>query len=426
MHYFAYKGGVLHAEEVSIPDLIEKVGTPCYVYSHKTLARHFRVFDEAFAGVPHLVCFAMKSNSNLAILRLFAEMGGGLDIVSGGELYRAVQAGVPAERIVFAGVGKSDEEIADALAQGVLMFNIESEEELRNISKVALHLGKRAQVAIRVNPDVDPATHPYISTGLKKSKFGIAIQRALSQYRAAAELPGVEAIGVHCHIGSQITQSSPFVDAVGKVVELVRALRADGHAIRYLNLGGGLGITYDQETPPEPKDYAAAILPQLKDLGCTLVFEPGRVIVGNAGILVTRVLYGKEGDEKRFVIIDAGMNDLIRPSLYQAYQEVMPVMEEAAARPRRLTDLVGPICESGDYLAKDRELPEYRRDDLVAIMSAGAYGFAMASNYNSRPRPPEVLVREGEYFIIRERETYADLIRGEHIPEFIASGGGGK
>lgn len=426
MHYFEYKGGVLHAEGVSIPELAEEVGTPCYVYSHKTLARHFRVFDEAFAEVPHLVCFAMKSNSNLAILRLFAGMGGGLDIVSGGELYRAVQAGVPAERIVFAGVGKSDDEIAYALEQDVLMFNIESEEELRNIGKVAVRLGKTAQVAIRVNPDVDPKTHPYISTGLKKSKFGIAIQKALSQYRAAAELPGVEAIGVHCHIGSQITQSSPFVDAAAKVAALVRALREDGHNIRYLNLGGGLGITYDQETPPEPKDYAAAILPQLKDLDCTLIFEPGRVIVGNAGILVTRVLYGKENEEKRFVIIDAGMNDLIRPSLYQAYQEVMPVMEEAASRPRRLTDLVGPICESGDYLAKDRQLPEYRRDDLLAVMSSGAYAFSMASNYNSRPRPPEILVREDQYFVIRERETYEDLIRGEHIPEFIAEGGAGK
>ncbi len=419
MHHFEYKDGELHAENVSLTRLAEEVGTPFYVYSHETLSRHFRVFDEAFSSVPHLICFAMKSNSNLAILRLFGAMGGGLDIVSGGELFRAVRAGMPADRIVFAGVGKSDDEIAYALEKGVLLFNVESEEELVNIGAVASRVGKRAQVAIRVNPDVDPQTHPYIATGLKKSKFGIDINRAREQYQTASKLEGIEPSGVHCHIGSQITSSAPFADAVGIVVRLVGELRGDGHAIRYLNLGGGLGITYHDEAPPLPKDYAAAILPKLKDLGCTLIFEPGRVITGNAGILVTRVLYEKKNPDKRFVIIDAGMNDLIRPSLYQAYQDVWPVEEAVRGRTKHLTDLVGPICESGDYLAKDRDLPELHRDDLVAVMSSGAYGFTMASNYNSRPRPPEILVRGDEYHIIRERETYDDLIRGEHIPAFI-------
>ena len=418
MRHFEYRNGELYAEDVPLARLAEEVGTPFYAYSHETLSRHFRVFDEAFSSVPHLVCFAMKSNSNLAILRLFGAMGGGLDIVSGGELFRALKAGVPPGRVVFAGVGKSDEEIAFALEQGVLLFNVESEEELANIGAAARRLGARAQVAIRVNPDVDPQTHPYIATGLKKSKFGIDISRAREQYRAAAALEGVEPTGVHCHIGSQITTSAPFADAVDIVARLVEALREDGRDIRYLNLGGGLGITYSDEAPPLPKDYAAAILPRLEGLGCTLIFEPGRVITGNAGVLVSRVLYGKANPEKRFVIIDAGMNDLIRPSLYQAFQDVWPVEEAARERARRVTDLVGPICESGDYLAKDRSLPELRRDDLVAVMSAGAYGFTMASNYNSRPRPPEILVRGSEYHVIRERETYDDLVRGERIPAF--------
>ncbi len=419
MDQFEYKNGVLHAEGVAVSRLAEEVGTPLYIYSHEALVGHFRAFDEAFAGVPHLICFAMKSNSNLAILRLFSELGGGLDIVSGGELFRGVEAGVPAEQVVFAGVGKSDDEIAYALEQGVLMFNVESEDELRNIDRVAGRAGKPASIAVRVNPDVDPKTHPYISTGMKKSKFGIDIARAREQYRAAAELANVRAIGLHCHIGSQITETGPFAEAAEKVADCVRALRGDGHDIRYLNVGGGVGITYHDEAPPTPAEYAGAILPCLKDLGCTLVFEPGRVISGNAGIMVTRVLYGKENEEKRFVIIDAGMNDLIRPALYQAYQGVRAVEEAVQSRPRRKIDLVGPVCESGDYLAKDRELPELKRDDLLAIMSSGAYGFTMASNYNSRPRPAEILVHGNDYHIIRERESYADLIRGETIPAFI-------
>ncbi len=424
MHFFEYKNGELYAEGVPVACLAEELGTPLYVYSHKTLVRHFKVFNEAFADVPHLICFAMKSNSNIAILRLFSELGGGLDIVSQGELYRGIKAGVSPKKVVFAGVGKADDEIAYALEQGILMFNVESEDELRNIDAVAGRLGKTAPVAIRVNPDVNPETHPYIATGLKKSKFGIDIARAMAQYRAAAELPNIDACGLHCHIGSQITQSSPFAEAAGKAADLVRALRGEGHDIRYLNVGGGLGITYHDEVPPSPKEYAEAILPVLKDLDVTLVLEPGRVIAGNAGILVTKVLYGKENEEKRFTIIDAGMNDLIRPSLYHAFQEVWPVEEAVRQRPRHVCDLVGPICESGDYLAKDRELPELERDDLLAIMSAGAYGFVMASNYNSRPRPPEVLVRDGEYHVIRERENFEDLIRGESIPAFISGGAG--
>ncbi len=419
MRHFEYKNGELCAEDISLTQLAEEVGTPFYAYSHETLFRHFRVFEEAFSSVPHLICFAMKSNSNLAILRLFGTMGGGLDIVSGGELFRALKAGMPTERIVFAGVGKSDDEIAFALEQGVLLFNVESEEELVNIDEVARRLRKRAQVAIRVNPDVDPQTHPYIATGLRKSKFGVNIDRAREQYKTAARLEGVEPSGVHCHIGSQITTSAPFADAVEILARLVGGLRDDGRDIRYLNLGGGLGITYNDEAPPLPKDYAAAILPKIKDLGCTLIFEPGRVITGNAGVLVTKVLYGKKNPDKRFVIVDAGMNDLIRPSLYQAFQDVWPLDEGVKERAKYLTDLVGPICESGDYLAKGRDLPELQRDDLVAVMSAGAYGFTMASNYNSRPRPPEILVRGSTYHVIRERETYDDLIRGERIPAFI-------
>ncbi|MBT5947677.1 MAG: diaminopimelate decarboxylase, partial [Nitrospinaceae bacterium] len=317
------------------------------------------------------------------------------------------------------GVGKSDDEIAYALEQGVLMFNIESEDELRNIDRVAARVGKKACIAIRVNPDVDPKTHPYISTGMKKAKFGIDITRAREQYRTAAELANIDAIGLHCHIGSQITQAGPFQEASEKVASCVRALREDGHDIRYINVGGGLGITYNDEAPPTPSEYAAAILPQLKDLGCTLVFEPGRFISGNAGLMLTRVLYGKENEEKKFVIIDAGMNDLIRPALYEAYQAILPADESVNSRPRHTIDLVGPICESGDYLAKDREMPELERGDLLAVMSSGAYGFTMASNYNSRPRPPEVIVRGDENFVIRERESFEDLIRGESIPKFI-------
>ena len=418
---FSYIEGELCAEQIPIANLAEKYGTPLYVYSHSALTRQFSSFSNAFSVIPHLVCFAMQSNSNIAILRLFSQMGGGLDIVSGGELYRAVKAGVPGERIVFAGVGKSDEEIEYALKKEVLMFNVESEEEMFNINEVAQRNNKVARVALRVNPNVDPKTHPYISTGLKKSKFGIDIAKAREEYARAANFSSLELSGVHCHIGSQITTISPFSDAVEKVVELVTSLRSDGHEIRFLNLGGGLGISYEDEVPPHPNDYAEAIVPLIKDLGCKIIFEPGRFISGNAGVLVTKVLYRKENPEKRFVIVDAGMNDLIRPSLYEAFQEILPIEEELLQTPKYLSDLVGPICESGDYLAKDREMPEFSRDNLVAVMSSGAYGFTMASNYNSRPRPPELLVKGKDSYLIRARESYEDLIKGEEIPPFLLS-----
>jgi len=338
--------------------------------------------------------------------------------VSGGELYRALKAGVPPSKIVFAGVGKNREEIRYALKSGILMFNVESSDELRAIDDVAAEMRTKARVALRVNPDVDPKTHPYISTGMKRSKFGISADRALEEFKLASSLKHIDVAGVHKHIGSQLTDIAPFVDALKKVLELVEQLKEQGIGIRYINVGGGLGITYSDETPPEPKDLAAAISPLLRDLKCTVIMEPGRVIVGNAGILLTRVLYTKEGDAKRFVIVDAAMNDLIRPSLYGAYHEIRPVHETSRAKIVTV-DVVGPVCESGDFLAKDRAMPDARPGDLLAVMSAGAYGFTMASNYNSRPRVPEVMVRGGEIHVVRAREEYADLVRGEVIPEFL-------
>ncbi len=418
MHDFQYRHGELYCEDVPLSRIGKEVGTPCYVYSHATLVRHFRVFDGAFQGVPHIVAFAIKANSNLAILRLMAREGSGADIVSGGELYRALQAGIPPAKIVFAGVGKSREEIRAALDADVLMFNVESSAELRAIDEVAAELGRRARVALRINPDIDPKTHPYISTGLKKSKFGISADRALDEYKLASSLPHIEVVGVHKHIGSQLTEVTPFVDALKKVLALVEQLKSHGAAIRYINIGGGLGITYADETPPRPEELANAVAPLVRDLKCVLIMEPGRVIVGNAGVLLTRVLYAKEGEAKRFVIVDAAMNDLIRPSLYGAYHEIKPVREAVGAKTVTV-DVVGPVCESGDFLAKDRPIPEAAPGDLLAVMSAGAYGFVMASNYNSRPRAPEVLVRGNEIHVVRARETHEDLVRGETIPDFL-------
>jgi len=360
----------------------------------------------------------MKANSNVAILRLMAREGSGADIVSGGELYRALRAGIPPSKIVFAGVGKSREEIRYALDTDILMFNVESSDELRAIDDVAAEMGRRARVALRINPDIDPQTHPYISTGLKKSKFGISAARALDEFKLASSLQHTEVVGVHKHIGSQLTEVAPFVDALKKVVALVETLKGRGTDIRYINIGGGLGITYSDETPPLPKDLAEALSPLIRDLKCVLIMEPGRVIAGNAGILMTRVLYTKEAEAKHFVIVDAAMNDLIRPSLYNAYHDILPVREVQRGNPVTV-DVVGPVCESGDFLAKDRTMPEAKPGDLLAVMSAGAYGFTMASNYNSRPRVPEVLIREGEIHVIRRRETYDDLVRGEAIPEFL-------
>lgn len=419
MNNFEYRQGELYCEQVPVSRIAKEVGTPCYVYSHATLLRHFHAYDGAFKDIPHIVAFAMKANSNLAILRLMAKEGSGVDIVSGGELFRALKAGVPPEKIVFAGVGKNADEIRDALKAGILMFNVESSAEIHAINDVAASIGKKARIALRINPDVDPKTHPYISTGMKKSKFGIAADRALEEYKMASSLGHIDVVGVHAHIGSQLTEVTPFVDSLKKVVGLIETLKSQGINIRYLNIGGGLGITYSEEKPPLPIDLANAISPLVKQLGVTLVMEPGRVIVGNAGILVTKALYLKQGEAKSFVIVDAAMNDLIRPSLYSAYHEIKPVDEAAGHRAKQQVDIVGPVCESGDFLAKDRMLAAVQPGELMAVMSAGAYGFVMASNYNSRPRVPEVLVKGGEIHVIRERETYEDLVKRETIPAFL-------
>jgi diaminopimelate decarboxylase len=417
MHYFQHRDGELHAEGVPLREIATRVGTPCYVYSLATLRRHYKVFDEAFAAVPHLVCFSVKANSNLAVLRTFAREGSGFDIVSGGELFRALRAGGDPAKMVFSGVGKTREEIVAALRAGILMFNVESPSELDTINAAAGAVGVKARVALRVNPDVDPKTHPYISTGLKKSKFGIHIQRSIEDYRRARQLPHIDVVGVDCHIGSQLTTVPPFVDALARIRNLLERLQQEEFHIRYLDIGGGLGITYNDEQPPEPRDYAAAVADGLRGLDTTLLLEPGRVIVGNAGILLTRVLYLKGTDEKNFVVVDAGMNDLIRPALYGSYQGIQPIMPRDGAK--LVADVVGPVCESGDFFAKDREMLPVAPGDLLAVMSAGAYGFVMASNYNTRPRPPEVMVDGDQFYVVRERETLDDLIRGESIPSVL-------
>ena len=417
MHDFQYRGDQLYCEDVSVAAIAQELGTPFYLYSRHTLESHFQAFDSPFHGTPHLVCFSAKANSNLAVLRIFTRLGGGVDVVSGGEIFRALKAGCPPERIVYSGVGKRPDEIEYALEVSILMFNVESDQELLTIQAIAQKMGRKAPVALRVNPDVDPRTHPYISTGLKKNKFGINIQKSLDDYRLAQTLPHLKVVGVSCHIGSQLTEVGPFVEALQKIKELVLRLKSEGIPIEYIDMGGGLGITYSEEEPPHPREYAQALLREFQGLNGTLILEPGRVIVGNAGILVTRVLYTKQGEVKNFVVVDAGMNDLIRPSLYGAYQHIQPVKRES--RPEVKVDVVGPICESGDFLAKDRKLPKVEPGELLAVMSAGAYGFTMSSNYNSRPRAPEVLVDRDRFFVIREREDYDDLIKGEVIPPFL-------
>ncbi len=428
----------LFCEEVRVSDVADAVGTPFYLYSHATLTHHFRVFDSAFEEIPHLVCFSVKANSNLAILKLFADLGGGADIVSGGELFRSLKAGIEPQKIVFSGVGKTPQEMREALDAGILMFNVESAQELDLLNTIAGQMGKVAPVSIRVNPDVDPKTHPYISTGLKKNKFGIELEDAIQEYFRTAELENLEVVGISCHIGSQLTEVDPFVDSFSRVKDLVARLREEGIDISYLDLGGGLGITYSDEEPPHPDSYAKRIIQVLKELytagvvgaavgnglvharprDLTLILEPGRVIVGNAGILVTRVLYNKEGVKKRFIIVDAAMNDLARPALYDSYHRIMPVTDPG--RKKVAADVVGPICESGDFLARDREdIPDASRGELLAVMSAGAYGFTMSSNYNSRPRVAEVLAKGDELFVVRERESYEELVRGESMPEGI-------
>ncbi len=417
MHHFQYQNMELYCEEVPVSEIARDVGTPFYLYSHATLRQHFKAFDGAFQGIEHLTCFSMKSNSSLAILRLFAQQGGGVDIVSGGELYRALKAGVDPQKIVYSGVGKRTEDLEYALKSDILLFNVESSQEISRLNGVARSLGKRAPIAIRVNPDIDPQTHPYISTGLKENKFGIEISKALEEYTRAATLSNLSISGVSCHIGSQLTQVSPFVDAMRLLQELIKKLRQAGIGIKYIDLGGGLGITYDKEEPPHPKDYATALKKELGMEDMILILEPGRVIMGNAGILVTQVLYTKTAHEKDFIIVDAAMNDLIRPSLYGSYHGIQPV--KLGRRQKVRADIVGPICETGDFFARDREVEAYEPGELMAIMSSGAYGFSMASNYNSRPRVAEVMVKGDQHHVIRARESYEDLVRGELIPAFL-------
>jgi diaminopimelate decarboxylase len=417
MHFFRYRKGKLYAEDVPVRDIAEKYGTPLYVYSYHTLLRHFKAYDDAFDGLPHVICFALKANSNISILKLFAKNGGGADVVSGGEVFRALKAGVPSRKIVYAGVGKTEEEIRYALKSKILMFNVESESELVEIDRIAGAMKARAPISLRVNPDIDPETHPYISTGLRKHKFGIPIEDAFEYYRLAARLKNTEIVGIHKHIGSQITKVSPFVEALKKTLLLVDELGRHGVNIRFLDIGGGLGITYKDEEPPVPGDLARSLVPLLKGRGLTIIVEPGRSIVGNAGILVTRVLYVKKGEDRDFVIVDAGMNDLIRPSFYGAYHHIQPL--EKKQRKSILADVVGPICESGDFLGRERELPDVKPGEYLSVMSAGAYGFTMSSNYNSRPRAAEVMVKGKDVALVNRREIYKDLVRGEAVPDFI-------
>jgi diaminopimelate decarboxylase len=413
MHYFWYKKDRLHCEDVAVADIARRVGTPFYLYSQATLERHFRVFDAAFQDLPHLTCYAVKANSNLAILGLFRRMGSGFDIVSGGELVRALRAGGDPRKIVFSGVGKDVAEIDLALGHDILQFNVESAAELAILEARARAAGRIARISLRVNPDVDPKTHPYIATGLRQNKFGVPAEAAPALYRRASRSPHLKVTGIGFHIGSQITRLEPFVDALNRLVEIVAGLRRRKIAIEHLDLGGGLGITYNDEVPPHPDAYGRAIHDVAKGLGCTLLLEPGRVLVGNAGILVTRVLLTKQNGDRNFVVVDAAMNDLIRPSLYGSYHGIQP--ERITRRGRWTADVVGPVCESGDFLARDREIPVVRAGDLLAVMSAGAYGFVLSSNYNARPRVPEVLVKGKRTKVIRKRESPADLMRGESL-----------
>jgi diaminopimelate decarboxylase len=421
MHHFNYRHGVLHAEAVNLADLAGAVGTPFYCYSTATLVRHYQVFAGAFADVPALVCYAVKANSNQAVLKTLADLGAGADVVSEGELKRARAAGIPADKIMFSGIGKTARELALALDEGVLCVNLESEPELELLSNIASGKQRMANVSLRVNPDVDARTHAKIATGKSENKFGIPISRARDVYARAAKLPGLKVTGVDMHIGSQITALQPFDDAFALLSEFVHALRNDGHAISHVDLGGGLGIPYreDNEPPPHPDAYAAIVRRATRDLGCTLIFEPGRLLVGNAGILVTRVLYLKRGEAKSFVIVDAGMNDLIRPTLYEAHHEIVAVREPAADAARMIADVVGPVCESGDFLALDRDLPAPQPGDFLAVMSAGAYGAVQAGTYNTRALVPEVLVREAEWALVRPRVGVDELIALDRLPPWL-------
>ena len=422
MHYFTPRNGVLFAEDVDLSTLAEAVGTPFYCYSAATLKRHYEVFKAAFSDLPALVCYALKANSNQAILTILAQLGAGMDVVSEGELRRARAAGVPPERITFSGVGKTEQEIGYALDENILCFNVESEPELHVLARLAAARGKRASIALRVNPDIDAKTHAKISTGKSENKFGIPISRARDVYREAAQLPGIKVTGIDVNIGSQITDLSPFDQAFAVTADFIRALRADGHDIEHVDLGGGLGIPYREVDDPQsyhPELYAAIIKRHFGNLGCRLILEPGRLIVGNAGILVTRVIYVKKGEAKTFVIVDAAMNDLVRPTLYEAHHDVKAVREPPSQSAKLTLDIVGPVCETGDYLALAREMPEPKPGDLLAIMSAGAYGAVQAGTYNSRLLVPEVLVDSDRYALVRPRGTYAELIGLDKIPAWL-------
>ena len=421
MDHFIYKNGVLHAEDVAVPDIVASVGAPFYVYSTATLTRHFQLFDDALAGMDHLVCYAMKAASNQAILQTLAKLGAGMDVVSGGEYARARAAGVPGERIVFSGVGKTRDEMRLALTGGIRQFNVESEPEMVVLSALATDLGVKAPITIRVNPDVDAKTHAKIATGKSENKFGIPISRAREVYAQAATLPGVNVIGIDVHIGSQLTQLEPFELAYQKVAELTETLRADGHNIRRLDLGGGLGIPYTRsnETPPLPTDYGAMVKRVLGHLNCEIEIEPGRLIAGNAGILVSQVIYVKEGEDRKFLILDAAMNDLIRPAMYDAHHDIEPVIEPQAGAERAKYDVVGPVCESGDTFATGREMAQMNAGDLVAFRSAGAYGAVMSSEYNTRPLIPEVMVNGSEFAVIRSRPSFDEIINRETIPKWL-------
>ena len=421
MDHFLYRDGRLHAEDVAIQEIAAQVGTPFYVYSTATLIRHFKLFDEALDGLDHLVCFAMKAASNQAILKTLGDLGAGMDVVSGGEYLRARAAGVPGERIVFSGVGKTRGEMHQALQGGVRQFNIESEPELYLLNEVALSLGSTAPITIRVNPDVDAKTHAKIATGKSENKFGIPISRAREVYALAARLKGLEVVGIDVHIGSQLTELEPFVAAYRKVAELTETLRADGHNIRRLDLGGGLGIPYTRsnEAPPLPTDYGAMVKRELGHLGCEIEIEPGRLIAGNAGLLVSSVIYVKSGEDREFLILDAAMNDLVRPAMYDAHHDIVPVIEPAAGSEQAVYDIVGPVCESGDTFAKGRPLVAQQQGDLVAFRSAGAYGSVMASEYNTRPLIPEVLVNGDQFAVIRARPSYDEIINRDSLPDWL-------
>ncbi|NVK45120.1 MAG: diaminopimelate decarboxylase [Rhodobacteraceae bacterium] len=421
MDHFLYKNGVLNAEDVPVSEIAAQVGTPFYVYSSATLTRHFTLFDEALSGMDHLVCFAMKSNSNLAVLKLMGELGAGIDVVSIGEYLKAKAAGVPGERIVFSGVGKTRSEMRQALEGGIRQFNVESEPELEALNEVAMALGVKAPIALRINPDVDAKTHAKIATGKSENKFGIPIAAAREVYARAAKMDGIDVVGIDVHIGSQLTQLEPFEQAFTKVAELTETLRADGHNIRRLDLGGGLGIPYERsnEAPPLPIEYGEMIQRTVGHLGCEIEIEPGRLISGNAGILVSSVIYLKHGEGRDFLIVDAAMNDLVRPSMYDAYHDIIPVVEPEAAAEQAPIDIVGPVCETGDTFAKARNMPKLSEDDLVAFRSAGAYGAVMASEYNSRPLIPEVLVKGDQFAVIRPRPSYDEMINRDSIPVWL-------